>query len=107
MTKMIDKGRDAYESLTHDQAKRAGITCERIARSLKRGVAPKALAEQLTENERKNNKRSPETVTEQDVLSAAKMYRLNQPRQVYPQTAAADLEDIASHADDFNPVFQN
>ena len=107
MPSIIDQGRDAYEFLTHDQADRTGIACARIARSLDIGVDPEALAKQLTANERKNNKANPETLTEQDVLSAAKMHRVNQRRQVYPQAIAAELEKVARQDEDFNPVYQN
>lgn len=96
MTKIFDQGRDFLDTLTHDQTDRTGTTCERIARSLKRGVAPRALAEQLTANQQNNNTVDPEIVTEQDILSAAKLYRINRRRQAYPQTVAAELEKIAS-----------
>lgn len=96
MAKLIDKGRDVLDSLTHDQTDRTGVTCERIARSLDRGVSARALAEQLTANQLKNNTIDPEIVTEQDVLSAAKLRRINRRRQAYPQAVAAELEKIAS-----------
>lgn len=107
MPKIIDQGRDAIEFLTHDQTDRTGIACARIARSLGRKVDPEALAVQLTANERKNNPTNPETVTVDDVHSAAKIHRLNSRRQVYPQTQATELEKVASQDDDFHPVYQN
>ncbi|EKT4529627.1 hypothetical protein [Pseudomonas asiatica] len=107
MSNILDKGRDAYEFLTHDQADRTGIACARIAGSLAKGVDPQALAVQLTANERKNNKNDPEIVTEQDVLSAAKMHRLNQTRQVYPQVQAAELNKVAQQVDETDLVFHN
>ncbi|WP_122378058.1 hypothetical protein [Pseudomonas cannabina] len=106
MPSIIDTGRDAFESLTHSQTDRTGIACARIARSLKRGVAPKALAEQLTANDLKNNPDNPETVTEQDILSAAKMHLLNRRRQTYPLTVAAELEHVARQDEEFHPVYQ-
>lgn len=107
MPKIIDQGRDALEFLTHNQADRTGIACARIARSLERDVDPEALAIQLTANERKNNPTNPETVTVDDVHSAAKWHRLNSRRQVYPQTQATELEKVASQVEDFHPVYQN
>jgi hypothetical protein len=107
MNKIIDQGQDVIEFLTHDQADRTGIACARIAGSLKKGVDPEALAIQLTANERKNNPINPETVTIEDVNSAAKWHRLNSRRQIYSKTVAAELEKAASQADDFNPVLQN
>ncbi|MBC2693514.1 MULTISPECIES: hypothetical protein [Pseudomonas] len=107
MPKIIDQGRDAFEFLTHDQADRTGIACARIARSLAQDVDPEALAVQLTANERKNNPANPETVTVDDVHSAAKLHRLNSRRQVYPQTQAAELEKVANQQEDYHPVYQN
>lgn len=105
MAKMIDKGRDVLESLTHDQARRTGITCERIARSLDRGVAPAAIAAQLTENERKRNKVNPEIFTAQDVMSAAKVFRLNKSGQIYSRCAASELEYLAQEDEFLDQVF--
>lgn len=106
MTKMIDKGQDALEFLTHDQADRTGIAGARIAQSLEKGVEPEALAIQLTANERKNNPANPEVVTVEDVNGAAKLHRLNSRRQVYPKAQASELEKVALQAEDSGPAYQ-
>lgn len=107
MPKIIDKSQDVLEFLTHNQADRTGIACARIARALDRNVDPEALAVQMTANERRNNPSNPETVTVEDVLSGAKLHRLNSRRQVFSQEQAAELEKAARQYDDFEPEFQS
>jgi len=109
MSKMTNQVQDAFEFLTHDQRTRAGEACARINDSLQKGVAPEALAAQLTANERKNNPTNPEVVTVQDVESAAKMFRISKSRQVLPKTQAAELVKVANQdqeADIPHPIYQ-
>jgi 3'-phosphoadenosine 5'-phosphosulfate sulfotransferase len=89
--KVADKAVDAYEALTHDQARRTGVVAARVDASLKKKVDPEVLALQMTKNEARNNRIDPVVFTAEDMPAIAKLHRANKRRPALTKAQTSEL----------------
>lgn len=92
MGKVIDKAKDQYGALMHDQARRTGVSAQRLDESLSKNVPPEVLALQVNMNELKNNPSNPMHFTPEQIVGIAMFSQANKRRSAYTQEQAGALE---------------
>jgi hypothetical protein len=99
MGKVFDKAKDQYGALMHDQARRTGVSAQRLDESLSKNVPPEVLALQVNMNELKNNPSDPMHFTPDQIVGIAMFSRANKRRSAYTQEQAGALERNQLEAD--------
>jgi len=102
----VDKAVDTLEPLVSTQTSRTGHTANRINNAINNGVDPDVIALQMTKNSKRNNPQNPTTFTEQDIISANKVFEANKSSVAITkaQTTALIEEQQASNEEKLVPA---